>query len=183
MKIHLGCGKRDFDGWVNVDLADFPHIHHRTSVDDLSIFDDGIADVIYSSHTLEYFDRQEAIVVLKECKRVLKPNGILRVAVPDIDALIQVYQNSKNLKNILGPIYGRMELNLNDKIEYIYHKTCYNYLDLKQILLECGFFSVKRYNWKETDHAQFDDHSQAYFPHMDKENGINVSLNVEAYKK
>ena len=36
--------------------------------------------------------------------------------------------------------------------------------------------------WEETEHAQFDDHSQAYLPHMDKENGTLMSLNVECIK-
>ena len=41
---------------------------------------------------------------------------------------------------------------------------------------------VKKYDWKETDHSEFDDHSQAYIQHMDKENGILISLNVECVK-
>ena len=36
--------------------------------------------------------------------------------------------------------------------------------------------------WRETEHSQFDDHSQAYVPHMDKENGVLISLNVECNK-
>ena len=52
MKLHLGCGKRNFPGWVHVDLVDLPHIDYQNSVDDLSMFDDQSCDVIYSSHTL-----------------------------------------------------------------------------------------------------------------------------------
>ena len=32
-------------------------------------------------------------------------------------------------------------------------------------------------------HIDYDDYSQAYYPHMDKDNGILISLNVEAIKK
>ena len=53
---------------------------------------------------------------------------------------------------------------------------------LKTLLLECGFSKVNFYNWKNTEHSNFDDHSQAYIPHMDKENGTLISLNVEATK-
>ncbi len=35
-----------------------------------------------------------------------------------------------------------------------------------------GFDMVKRYDWQKTIHKDYDDHSQAYYPHMDKENGI-----------
>ena len=75
-------------------------------------------------------------------------------------------------------LYGKM--NMGSKI--IYHKTTYNYNDLKTLLSECGFSKVNFYNWKNTEHSNFDDHSQAYIPHMDKENGTLISLNVEATK-
>ncbi|HAI38830.1 MAG TPA: methyltransferase, partial [Maribacter sp.] len=39
-----------------------------------------------------------------------------------------------------------------------------------------------KYDWRQTEHAKFDDHSQAYIPHMDKENGTLISLNIEAVK-
>lgn len=45
-----------------------------------------------------------------------------------------------------------------------------------------GFENVHRYDWRQRIHKDYDDHSQAYFPHLDKENGILISLNVEAIK-
>ena len=49
-------------------------------------------------------------------------------------------------------------------------------------LKSLGFSEVKKYDWRKTSHSQFDDHSQAYLPHMDKENGDLMSLNIEAVK-
>jgi len=51
-------------------------------------------------------------------------------------------------------------------------------------LEEAGFNNVRRYDWRETDigHAGIDDYSQAYLPHMDKENGRLMALNVEVDK-
>ena len=46
--------------------------------------------------------------------------------------------------------------------------------------LEAGFARVRRWDWRATEHAGIDDYSQAYLPHMDKENGTLVSLNLEA---
>ena len=46
-----------------------------------------------------------------------------------------------------------------------------------------GFEDTKKYDWRETEHSMFDDHSQAYIPHMDKENGTLISLNLESTKK
>ena len=64
MKLHLGCGKRDFgEDWTHIDKADFPHIKHH-DVTSLP-FEDDSCDIIYASHLLEYFDREEVIHVLK----------------------------------------------------------------------------------------------------------------------
>lgn len=45
-----------------------------------------------------------------------------------------------------------------------------------------GFKDVRRYDWRQTEHKDYDDFSQAYIPHMDKENGLLISLNIEATK-
>jgi predicted SAM-dependent methyltransferase len=182
MKLHLGCGKRNFEGWTNVDLANFPHIHYQTSVDDLHMIANNSCEVIYSSHTIEYFCRNEINNVLGEWHRVLKPGGTLRVAVPDFDALIKVYRETGNLSLILGPLYGKMKITTDCKEDYIFHKTVYNFSDLKTILESNGFGDVHQYDWRVTEHSMYDDHSQAYMPHMDKENGLLLSLNVEAIK-
>jgi hypothetical protein len=82
------------------------------------------------------------------------------------------------LDKILGPLYGRMEING----KYIYHKTVYDFVSLKKVLEEAGFKNVRKYDWRKTIHKDYDDHSQAYYPHMQKETGILISLNVEATK-
>ena len=66
--------------------------------------------------------------------------------------------------------------------QWIYHKTTYDFKELSELLIECGFTDITYYDWKQTEHSQFDDHSQAYIPHMDKENGTLISLNIEAKK-
>ncbi len=180
IKLHLGCGKRFLPGFVHVDLADFPHIAHRRSIAALDFLEDDCVELIYTSHTLEYFDRFEARGVLKEWRRVLCPGGILRLAVPDFQALAEVYFQCRNLDLILGPLYGRMEIVGTGKM--IYHKTVYDFDSLWKLLEECGFADVRRYDWRQTIHRDCDDHSQAYIPHLEKQNGKLVSLNVECVK-
>ncbi len=101
---------------------------------------------------------------------------------PDFDKLVEVYKKSGDLSTILGPLYGRMEIQAQEGERVIYHKTVYNFDSLKAVLEENGFSDVKPYDWRERIHKDYDDHSQAYYPHMDKENGILISLNVEAQK-
>ncbi len=181
-QLHLGCGKRHIPGFIHVDLADFPHIDHRHPIDRLPMIADASVDLIYCCHALEYFDRIEVMDVLKEWARVLVPGGVLRLAVPDFNALVEVYKKYGGLDRLLGPLYGRFEIQGSGGPEVLYHRTVYNFDDLKALLEACGFGRVRRYDWRQTLHKDYDDFSQAYVPHMDKENGLLISLNVEADK-
>ena len=104
MKLHLGSGSRYLDGYLHVDIADYQHIDIKSSVDKLNTIDNDTVDEIYASHVLEYFDRNEVESVLNEWKRVLKKDGVLRIAVPNFEALIKVYQETAEIEKILGPL-------------------------------------------------------------------------------
>jgi predicted SAM-dependent methyltransferase len=183
IKLHLGCGKRYIPGFVHIDLDDYAHIDYKSEISDLTMFEDNSVDLIYCCHALEYFDRQEARKVLKEWCRVLKPGGILRIAVPDFEALIKVYAQYKDMNKILGPLYGRIVIKTPRGEKVIYHKTVYDFESLKEVLESVGFKNAHRYYWRETIHKDYDDFSQAYIPHMDREHGLLISLNVEAEKR
>lgn len=179
IKINMGCGWRNFGSdWVHIDSGDYDHLDY-SSITNLEQFEDNSVSLIYASHVVEYFDRQQVPSLLKEWNRVLKVNGILRIAVPNFHEISRLYSNgSYPLDNFVGLLYGRMMMGE----ETIYHKTVYDFKSIKKVLNESGFKDVKYYDWKNTSHAEFDDHSQAYLPHMDKENGILMSLNVECVK-
>ena len=104
MKLHLGCWNRFIPGFIHIDLCDYDHIDYKRNIGDLSIFKNDSVSLIYSSHNLEYFDSERANIVLKEWNRVLKQNGILRIAVPDFDSLIKVYNQTKNIKRYIRTI-------------------------------------------------------------------------------
>lgn len=184
IKLHLGCGEKCIPGFIHIDLADYPHIDYKRNILDLSIFEDSSVDLVYCCHAAEYFDREEARKVLKEWYRVLKKGGILRVAVPDFEAIVKVYlkYNDLNHRGILGPLYGRMLIKTPEGEKIIYHKTVYDFKSVKEVLGSVGFKNIHRYDWRKTIHKDYDDYSQAYTSHRNKEHGILISLNVEAEK-
>tara|TARA_R110000744_G_scaffold988_5_gene3628 strand:+ start:2178 stop:2717 length:540 start_codon:yes stop_codon:yes gene_type:complete len=177
-KINLGSGWRNFGkDWIHIDGGDYPHLDSKDILD--LPYSDNSIDLIYTSHVIEYFNREEIIPIIKEWKSKLKPGGILRLAVPNFEVITKLYLESKiPLNNFIGPLYGKMGMGN----KTIYHKTVYDFKELKHLLHKCGFVNISYYNWGETEHNQFDDHSQAYIPHMDKENGTLISLNIEAVK-
>jgi predicted SAM-dependent methyltransferase len=165
MKLHLGCGKVYIPGFIHIDLADYPHVDYKNDISCLPMFANNSIDLIYCCHAL-------------------KPGGILRLAVPDFAAIVKVYLKYKDLahQGILGPLYGRMGMKTADGEKVIYHKTTYDFASLKTALEAAGFKNIHRYDWRQTIHKDYDDFSQAYIPHLDKEHGILISLNVEAEK-
>lgn len=183
MKLHLGSGKRYIPGFIHIDVNKFPHIDYVHDIRTLPMIKNNSVELIYFCHGIEYFDRIEVKKVLKEWKRVLKKGGILRLAMPDFETLVNVYKKSKDLNSVIGPLYGRWEVQSSkNKTDVLYHKTVYDFASIKKVLEETGFHKVKRYNWKNTVHKDFDDYSQAYIPHMQKETGVLISLNVNATK-
>ena len=135
IKLHLGCGWRNFGkDWVHIDGGDYEHLDHK----DITFlpYKDNTVDLIYASHVIEYFDRAEVVELLKEWYRVLKSGGTLRLAVPDFEAMSELYGNQLiELDDILGPLYGKMEMDYTK----IYHKTTYDYPSLSKVLQSVGF--------------------------------------------
>ena len=176
MKLHLGCGKRFIPGFIHVDAVDFPHIDHVATIDNLSFVPDNSVELIYNCHVLEHFKRRDVDRVLREWLRVLIPGGVLRISVPDFASLCEVYQREKNLNLVIGALFGRQD--------YLYniHSNVFDFAALSGQLHNAGFVDVARYDWRNTEYAGIDDYSQAYIPHMDKENGTLISLNIECVK-
>lgn len=89
--INLGCGNRYHPDWVNIDI--YPQgpgvIQH-----DLSLgipLSDSSCDVVYHAAVLEHMKPSEATKFITDCYRVLKPRGILRVGVPDLERICRIY--------------------------------------------------------------------------------------------
>ncbi len=180
VKISLGSGSIDFGkDWYHIDAGNYKHLTSK-NITKLPYKDNSV-DLIYASHVLEYFDREEALDVIKEWRRVLKKGGELRIAVPDFEAMNELYTKGKaQLNNILGPLYGKMESG--DKI--IYHKTVYDFFGLKALLTTFGFKEIMKYHWRQTSpHDEVDDQSQSYLnPRGCKETGTLISLNLRCKK-
>lgn len=183
-KITIGCGKTNMGpDWFHIGNEN--HVQHHDI--NLELFENKTVDLIYSSHMLEYMDREQAKKLLTTWFNKLVSGGTIRLAVPDFHAMATLYIKGKiELKDILGPLYGKMYMNG----ELIYHKTTYDYIDLSELLREIGFNRIKRYDYKETDHGHIDDCSHAHLPHDPEAilsgNFTNqhtlISLNVQAIK-
>jgi predicted SAM-dependent methyltransferase len=179
IKLHLGCGNKFIPDFIHIDLIDMPHIDYNSDVSNLKMFGESSVDLIYASHVLEHFGRFEFRRILAEWFRVLKPDGILRLAVPDFAACAKIYYEqglANGLNGLIGLISG------GQKDQYDFHKMIFDEEFLTDELRKLGFRDIRPWDWRFTEHRDIDDYSQAYIPHMDKDNGMLMSLNLEAIK-
>lgn len=89
--INIGCGSVFHPAWVNIDTNPSDPSIRRWDVRYGLPFGDGGADVCYASHVLEHLTPDAAEQLLSECHRVLRPGGIVRVAVPDLETIVLYY--------------------------------------------------------------------------------------------
>ncbi len=176
MKLHIGCGKKYLDGYKHLDVIDFDHVDYVCDTRQLTMIDDESVLEIYACHILEHVERNEVVAVLSEWRRVLKPGGILRVAVPDFEAVVAEYQNTGDLSQFQGLLYG------GQTYDYNYHHVAFDFTLLEAFFREAGFVGFQRYDWREFLPDGYDDFSRAYLPHMDFDDGRSMSLNVIARK-
>ncbi|MCB2106595.1 MAG: methyltransferase domain-containing protein [Rhodobacteraceae bacterium] len=175
MKLHLGCGKITIPGYVNVDIQTYAGVDVVADLSKLP-FRDGCAGLIYSCAAIEHFGRREWQAVLAHWYSKLKPGGLLRLSTADSEAAFKRYGTTGNLQELLGLLIG------GQKDDYDWHGMLFDYALLEAGLREIGFEQIHRYDWRDTEIAALgiDDYSQAYLPHMDKDHGTLMMLNVEA---
>ena len=165
MKLNLGCGARFLDGWVNVDhsigakLAKYKIFNKlgffnvqwdkRIFIHNLRLkfpWQNNSVDTVYSSHTLEHFDKREGLFFLKESHRVLKKGGVLRIIVPDLEEYVNSYiEGSMQADDFID---GLLVLNkkhksffktLFEKFFSFPHRCMYDKKTLLRIFTEIGF--------------------------------------------
>lgn len=179
LKLHIGCGAKYIEGFEHIDASPQDHLTHCVDVTSLPMYEDNSVDLIYACHILEHFGRHEFAEVLDEWFRVIKPGGILRLAVPNFESVVDYYNENRDT-NCISKVTGLVSGGQKDM--YDYHKMIFDQTSLTEHLLNVGFSRCELWDWRETEHSHVDDYSQCYLPHMEKDTGKLMSLNLQAIK-
>ncbi len=175
-KLNLGCFNKKMHGFINIDIRDDVSPDLTLDIFSLEGIPDNTVDLIYACHVLEHLDSHEFPKALQVWYDKLKMGGKVRIAVPNMEAVFAHYFYHKDLDALNSALWG------SQRHPYDYHKHGWTFETLKADLERHHFRNVRLYDWRETEHCYVDDYSQAYVPHMDKEHGKLMSLNVEATK-
>jgi predicted SAM-dependent methyltransferase len=92
-RLNWGCGAHPEPGWVNSDLKDGPGIDVSCDIRDGLPIADATFDYVVSIHALPMIPYSELVPVLEELRRVLRPGGVLRLGLPDLDRAIDAYRS------------------------------------------------------------------------------------------
>ena len=105
--LNLGCGDTYDQRWTNVDFVSAGPSVRAVNLRQGIPFADKSFTVVYHSHVLEHFSKAEAPRFLEECFRVLVPEGVIRIAIPDLEQIVINYK--KCLDDAISRIPGAQE--------------------------------------------------------------------------
>lgn len=148
LKLNIGCGLDRRDNYINIDGGadlnpDLVMVFPQDRLTDH--FESGTVAEVLMQDFLEHHFRWEAGQILRDVHTILKPNGILKVRVPDFLRIILDFRISWEAKIML--LWGGQDIpqNKGDDIvrlqhpEFFCHKYAYTRNSLKQLLLDTGF--------------------------------------------
>lgn len=156
--LNIGCGRKHLPGFINMDITR-PYDRKLDARKGLP-FLDGSVDGIYSEHFFEHLTQAEGLRFLRECRRVLKHGGRIRIAMPDLDELVQRY-SSENWRGDgdmfrLGFdwVVNRCEM-MNIAMREWGHRHLYNEEELVRVTNLAGFRARNRTAHGESELVEF----------------------------
>jgi SAM-dependent methyltransferase len=187
-RLNWGCDQTVQPGWINSDIKQGSHIDITCDIRLGLPLESNSIDYAVSVHALQEIAYDDVVPVLRELHRVLKPDGVLRLVLPDIDKAIEAYSHGADAFYIapagVGPgpscagipdvdmrsLGGKFILQL---IWYGYTRTLFNHDFVEELLYRAGFGRV--------EHVAFGFTSSLFREITELDSRENESLLVEAY--
>jgi predicted SAM-dependent methyltransferase len=148
LKLQVGSGRNVLAGWLNTDVEASKDIVFLDVTKPFPFHNDTF-NYIFTEHLIEHLQYFEGMKFLRECYRVLKLDGKLRVATPDLCRQIELYGNIKTdaqkryvetVTDALGvPPCAIFVINHS----FVSHKFLYDYETLKRLMELCSFVDVE----------------------------------------
>jgi len=153
LRLNLGAGGSPLDGYVNVDRnyeersgSNSDGVNRKGEAYPLGYHAD-CADEVRASHVLEHFSHRDTAKVIAEWVRVLKPGGILKLAVPDLNKVLALAAQEPGRYPIEGYIMGG-HVDENDR-----HGAVFTEAKLRKLMEEAGLVDIGPWTSETNDCA------------------------------
>lgn len=167
-KLHIGCGTRLFDGWLNTDWSPRTTSSMRLDVREPFPFPDATFRYVYAEHVIEHVDFAHGRHMCDEVFRVLQPGGVVRLATPDLSRLLMLFRDEPPLTEIehryiddirtwcwpdeplatANPVFT-----LNNNVRDWGHRFLYDAATIEGLLASVGFDPPVRCELQDSEHA------------------------------
>ncbi|HYU26139.1 MAG TPA: methyltransferase domain-containing protein [Thermoanaerobaculia bacterium] len=147
-KLHLGCGPQALPGWVNIDNRRYPGVDKVRDVRKGLPYKD--VSFVFAEHFIEHLAYDEALKLMRESRRVLRDDGVLRLSTPNLDWVWVTHYRleAPDDQQVAACFY------LNRAFRGWGHQFLYNERTLAATLRDAGFANVKRVAYGESEHPE-----------------------------
>jgi predicted SAM-dependent methyltransferase len=164
-RLHLGAGPHAIPGWLNTDIR--PASLAIAYLDATKSFPlpDASMDVVFSEHMIEHVPYGDGVRMLRECARVLRPGGVVRIATPDLAAIVGLYRGDLSdeerayvewfvERNDVRAVGDRPAFVINHFFTSWGHRFLYDRKTLREALEQAGFEAVTEHRPGESEHPE-----------------------------
>lgn len=164
-RLNVGCGDNKLPGYANIDIKEGQPAYPLP-------YTDASVDEIRCSHMLEHLTFVDASKAVTEFFRVLKPGGLIKLAVPDVDKIAA----SKSEKRLFWLMGGQLN-------EHDIHKSAYDEARLEALLHHHGFVDIEEWQSSDPDCSSMDIslNRQAIKPSAEQPAKRTATVKVGAY--
>lgn len=150
-KLQIGCCKNVLKGWLNSDISlRCLHGIYLDAGKRFPLWDDSFS-YVYSEHLFEHLTYNQGLNMLKESYRILKPGGVIRIATPDLQFLVGLYQNPEKPVHKQYIVFSAKQGGLPADAVYVInrfhttwgHQIIYDKKTLSALLEQVGFKNVR----------------------------------------
>lgn len=156
MRVNLGCGRFKINGFVNVDIVRNEHVKPDVMMDSVTYLrqqESDSVEFIYAGHFIEHLERVQALDLLKEAKRVLRPGGKMQIVVPDVEKALKMMKEGKlniNFQDVvLGDRSNRFEYHQQVFTLDILRKLCKQFFEEVEEVFHSPYW-VAAVGWQTT---------------------------------
>jgi predicted SAM-dependent methyltransferase len=161
-KLQIGGGWNRLDGWLNTDLKLVPGVMLMDATERFP-FSDETMEFVFTEHMIEHVSQKEGTFMLRECYRVMRKGGVIRVTTPNLVAITGLCSDplSEVQRKYLSwfcqtfikeECPSKAASAINAFFRMWGHQFIYDELTLSEALCAAGFHSVRRHPLGNSDH-------------------------------